>query len=142
MTTKLCLVELMDEDGNRKIVKAFGLDSIAWRLPTISYGRLKSEFSPQVQEKWTSLVSRPSGIVVDMLVGSEVINLHPVCLETRGNMVAKRSRFGMGYVLKRTSPDITTLHRLYFAETARAIRAGNFVRHEVNPLRFTQVRTI
>ena len=32
--------------------------------------------------------------------------------------------------------------RCTFAEAAGAIRVGNFVRHGVNPLRYTQVRTI
>ena len=113
MTTKLYLLELVGRDGTRNIVKAFGLDSITGKLQTIDYGKLKSEFSPQIQEKWTSLVSRPSGVVVDLLVGSEVINLHSVWLETRGNMMAKWSRFGVGYLLNRMSPEITTLHRLH-----------------------------
>ena len=56
VTTKLYLVELMDRNGDRKIVKAFGLDSITGKLPTINYGTLKNEFSPQVQEKWASPV--------------------------------------------------------------------------------------
>ena len=142
VTTKLYLVELVDRDGDRKIVKAFGLDSITGKLQTIDYGKLKSEFSPQIQEKWTSLVSRPSGVVVDLLVVSKVINLHPAQLETRGNMMAKRSRFGVGYLLNMTSPEITTSHRLHFAETAGAIRVGNFVCHMVNPLRHTQGRAV
>ena len=31
---------------------------------------------------------------------------------------------------------------LHFAETAGTIQAGNLVFHEINPLRYTQVRTI
>ena len=61
MTTKSYLEELTDKDGDMKIVKALGLDRIAGKLPTISYGRLKSEFNPQDQEEW-SLVSRPPEI--------------------------------------------------------------------------------
>ena len=41
-----------------------------------------------------------------------------------------------------TSPEIITSHGLHFAKAAGAIRVGNFVRHGVNPLRYTQVRTI
>ena len=142
MPTKLYLVELMDEDGDRKIVKAFGLDSITRKLPTINYGKLKNEFSPQVPEMWTSLVTRPSGVVVNLLLGSEVINLHSVCLKTRGNMMARWSRFVEGYLLNGTSHEIRTLHRLHFADAAGAIRVGNFVSHGVNPLRDTQPRTV
>ena len=57
VTTKLYLI---DRNSVSKIVKAFGLDSITGKLLSINYGKLKNEFSPQVQEKWTSLVSRPS----------------------------------------------------------------------------------
>ena len=50
--------------------------------------------------------------------------------------MAKRSRFGVGYVLNGTSPEITTSHRLDFAETA-----GAWFLHTVNPLQHTQDRT-
>ena len=57
-------------------------------------------------------------------------------------MMAKWSKFGVGYVLNATSPEIMTSHRLHFAKAAGAIQVGNFVRHGVNPLRYTQLRTI
>ena len=47
VTAKLYLVEFVDEDGDWKIVKAFGLDCITGKLPTINYGKLKSESSPK-----------------------------------------------------------------------------------------------
>ena len=92
--------------------------------------------------KWASLFSWPSGVVVDLLVGSEVINLHPVQLETRGNMMAKRSRLGVGYVLNGTSSEIRTSHRLHFPDTAEAIRVVNFVCQTVNPQKHNQVRAV
>ena len=45
-------------------------------------------------------------------------------------------------MLNGMSPEITTSHRLHFAETAGAIRVDNFVCHVVNPVRHTQVKTV
>ena len=67
-----------------------------------------------------SRISRPSEVVMDLLVGSEVIDLHPVQLETRGNMMAKMSSFGVSYVLNGTSPEITTSHPMRFGKTTGA----------------------
>ena len=47
VTTKLYLVELLDRDGVRRIVKAFGMDSIPGKLPTVNYENLKTKFSPR-----------------------------------------------------------------------------------------------
>ena len=41
VTTKLYLVELVDRDGNRKIVKAFGLDSITGSCRPSTTGSLR-----------------------------------------------------------------------------------------------------
>ena len=122
LTTKLYLVELVEKEGQKKVVKAFGLDSIAGKLPSVNYGELKKKFSLAIQEVWTSLTSRPSRLVVDLLVGIESISLHPVCLKTREDMVARWSRFGVGYVLKGTIPKLMTSNCLQFGETAAAIR--------------------
>jgi hypothetical protein len=102
--TRLYLVELLDKEGRRHVVKAFGLKNITGNMTSITYGNLRAEFSPAVQEVWASLTNRPSGVVVDLLVGSEAISLHPVCLELRGDMMATRSKFGEGYVLERDAP--------------------------------------
>ena len=67
-----------------------------------------------------SLILRPSGVAMDLLVGSNAIDLHPVQHETCGNMMARRLRFGVGYVLNGTSPEITTSHHLHFAQTSGA----------------------
>ena len=121
----------MNEDAERKVFKALGLDSIAGKLPTIIYRKLKGKFNPQDQEEWTSLVSRPPEMVTDLLVGSEDVNLHPVHLETQRNAAEKWSRFGVDYVLDGTSSEIAPPHHLHLAESAGA-----------NPLRYTQDRTI
>ena len=105
-------VELMDKEGRWHIVNAYGVDDIPsqhqppYRTYT-TYGNLKAEFSPEVQEVWASLTNRPSG-EIDLLVGSEAISLHPVGWELRGGMKALSSWFGEGYVLNGTHPEIST----------------------------------
>ena len=86
---------------------------------------LQQEFSPVVQIEWAKLSSRPTGDV-DLLIGSESIGLHPVALKIRGDMVVKRSRFGGGFVLNGTSPQLKTLNHLQFTEATETIRVRGF----------------
>ena len=58
-------------------------------------------------------------------------------LKTRGDMVAKGSRFGDGFVLNGSSLQLKTSNSLQFAEAAAAIRIRSF-EVSVNTLRFTQ----
>ena len=125
VNTKLYVIELVDKCGGRHVVRAFGLDNITGPLPSITYGSLKYEFSPAVQEVWEGLVSRPAGRSVDLLVGSESISLHPVCMEVSGNMMVRKSIFGDGFVLNGTHPELQTT-RVKFSDTAAAIRLGSF----------------
>ena len=104
INTKLYCVELLDMQGNRYLVKAFGLDSISGELPTITVDGIKLEFSAAVQEVWYKMV-RPTG-EVELLIGSEVAHIHPVQFETVGRMVVKKSIFGSGWVLNGAHDDI------------------------------------
>ena len=101
-------MELINKEKNTQVMKTFGLNSISGFLPKVRYGELKQEFSPAMQEEWAKLKCRPTGVFVDLLVGSESISLHPIVHETQGNMVAKRSRFGNGFLLNGTSPQLKT----------------------------------
>ena len=76
--TKLYCVELVDMQGDRYLLKAFGLDSISGELPTISVAGIKHEFSQEVQQNWDKM-SRPTG-EVGLLIGSEVAHIHPKLL--------------------------------------------------------------
>ena len=86
-------------------MKAFGLDAISGILPSVSLLAIKGEFSTHVQLNWSKM-ERPSGVEIDLLIGSEVAHLHPVQLETVGRMVIKSSIFGSGYVLNGASENI------------------------------------
>ena len=96
--TKLYCVELVDISGKRHLIKAFGLDSISGVLQSVNLDNIKADFSPAIKQSWDKL-KRPSGREIDLLIGSEVANLHPVPLETVGRMVVKSSIFGTGLVL-------------------------------------------
>ena len=119
--TRLYCVELLDREGNRHLVKAFGLDSISGELPTISLGGIKHEFSHAVQKIWDK-VQRDTGDV-DILIGSEVAHLHPVSFETVGKMVVKKSLFGSGWVLNGSHEGIVS-EQIKFEQTVQLLRSG------------------
>ena len=76
VNTKLYCVELVDMNGTRHLVRAFGLETLSGPLPIVSLRMIKGEFSVTVQVNWEKL-ARPSG-EVDLLIGSEMAHLHPV----------------------------------------------------------------
>ena len=63
-------------------------------------------FSPKIQGKWSSIQARPTG-QLDLLIGANVLGLHPVDLELRDNLRVKKSRFG-GHILTGSHPAVTT----------------------------------
>ena len=123
METMLYCVELLDREGVRHLVKAFGLDSLSGPLPTITLGGIKHEFSVAVRENWEKL-SRPEG-EIELLIGSEVAHLHPVHYETVGRMVVKTTIFGSGWVLNGAHENIEC-EQVMFDRTVQIIRGGSF----------------
>ena len=119
--TKLYCVELIDSEGRRHLIKAFGLDSISGELPTINLDGIKHEFSQEVQENWDK-VQRETG-EVDILIGSEVAHLHPTSFETVGKMVVKKSKFGSGWVLNGSHEGIVT-SQVKFGNSVQLMRSG------------------
>ena len=97
LETKLYCVELLDLDGKRHLVKAFGVESLSGPLPTICLDGVKYEFSTEVRANWEKM-NRPTG-EVDIMIGSEAAHLHPVHFETVERMVVKKTIFGTGWVL-------------------------------------------
>ena len=95
--TKLYCVELLDRHGHRHLIKAFGLESLSGPLPSINLEGIQNEFSGDIQQHWGDF-ARPIG-EIELLIGSEVANLHPQHFETVGGLVVKQSVFGTGWVL-------------------------------------------
>ena len=143
METKLYAIELLDREGNRNIIKAFGIESITGSPATVEFGDIKQEFSPEVQKHWDVLTSRPTDEVV-LLVGSEVASLHPKFVEASGDLVVKRSVFGGGWVFNGTHSKLN-VGKQEFSSEANAIRLGHFnIDQSINKMeiRYSQTREV
>ena len=90
--TRLYVVELLDSQGVIHMIRAFGIPEISRNIQAITIDTIKNQFSVEVQDNWNSL-QRPVG-KVDLLIGSEQAQLHPVHFETVGKMTVKKSIFG------------------------------------------------
>ena len=136
--TMLYLVELLDRNGGRRLVKAFGFDSISEPIGSVELSGIKFLFSAKMQERWIDWGTRPDG-AVQLLVGSEVAHLHPKFEEVVGNMVIKTSMFGTGLVLNGGHPSVHS-KRMEFDSTVAAIRQGKFMKVNRVSVKYTQVR--
>ena len=79
--TKLYVVELLTIWGERKMVRAFGMDKITERVPYICFDRVKHLFSDGVQNVWEKVARRPEG-AVELLVGAKVAIYFPATFES------------------------------------------------------------
>ena len=136
--TMLYMVELLDRDGARRLVRAFGFDNISEPMGNIELDGVKHMFSDEMQEKFLDWGVRPSG-QVELLVGSEVAHLHPTADETVENLVIRRSIFGTGLVLNGGHSSIRS-EKVKFDSTIGAIRQGKFVKVNRITVRYTQER--
>ena len=96
--TMLYMVELLDRKGVRRLVRAFGFDNISEPMGNIVLEGVKHMFSAKIQQQWEDWGIRPEGSV-ELLVGSEVAQLHPIAREVVDNLVIKTSEFGTGLVI-------------------------------------------
>ena len=85
---------LIDRWGGRRLVKAIGLDHLTEPSKQEDLTAVKEIF-PELD---LSDVTRP-GATVDVLLGLESVSLHPVAIETRGELRLMESQFGTGRVL-------------------------------------------
>ena len=134
LETKLYCLELLDEKGGRHLVKAFGLESISGELPSIMLDGIKHEFSKEVQRNWSKF-ARPVG-EIEVLIGSEVAQLHPVHHETVGKMLVKKSNFGTGWVLNGGHERIMC-GKVEFDGNVQVIRSGFFRSNKIT-ITYTQ----
>ena len=132
--TKLYCLELLDQEGARHLIKAFGLDSISGALPAIDLNGVKSMFSQEVKDNWDKL-ERPTG-EVELLIGNEMAHLHPVHFETRGSLVVKKSKFGGGWLLN-GGHDRIVCGPVEFSSSVQVIRCG-FYRSNKISVTYTQ----
>ena len=118
--TKLYVIELLTTVGERKLVRAFGMERISEKVPYICFQGVKHLFSAEVQEEWEKVTSRPVG-VIQLLVGAEVASYLPERHETQGELVVMKSVFGSGYAVFGSHPEIKA-ERVKFSEEVKMIR--------------------
>ena len=136
--TMLYIVELLDRDGTRRKIRAFGFDNISEPIGSVELEGIKYMFSTEMQNKWQDWGVRPDG-AVQLLVGSEVAHLHPRTEEIIDNLVIKSSIFGTGLVVNGGHPSINC-KRMEFDSTVAAIRQGKFARVNRANMMYTQIR--
>ena len=103
--TKLYCVEMLDNSGNRVLIRAFGVESISTVRNVVNILPVKERFSCEVQTQWGKISKRPKG-QVHILIGQEYAGYHPVPYEAHKNLVVYRSMFGNGWLLSGNDPDI------------------------------------
>ena len=118
--TKLYVVELLTEAGDRRLVRAFGVEKISQDTPYICFDGVKHLFSPALQADWERVTDRPTG-AIQLLIGAEVAGYLPEKLESTGNLVVLKSEFGRGYAMVGSHPDIAS-DRVKFSEEVQSIR--------------------
>ena len=118
--TKLYIVELLTTVGERKLVRAFGMERISERLPYICFHGVKHLFSVKVQDEWEKVTSRPLG-AIELLVGAEVASYLPEKLETQRELVVMKSAFGSRYAVFGSHPEIKA-ERVEFSKEVKMIR--------------------
>ena len=114
---------LFDLSNKRHLITVHEIESIA-NNPQNDVSGVKCLFSANIQTKWDSISQRPVG-EIDVLLGTNVLSMHPCDLECKGNLRVMSSSFGTGYILTGSHPCIKTDH-LIWSDSAAAIR------HSVN----------
>jgi hypothetical protein len=112
--TKLYVVELLTSQGERKLVRAFGMEWISERVPYICFDGVKHMFSQKLQNEWDKVIARPVE-AIELLVGAEVASYLPEKMETVGELVIMKSIFGMGYAVFGSHSEIKVM-RVQFSE--------------------------
>ena len=120
--TKLYCIELVDNAGNRVLIRAFGVENISEIRNVVNVEQMKENFSPEVQSQWGKIKKRPKG-KVHILVGQEYAGFHPVPYEAQGNLVVYRSMFGQGWLLSGNNPCID-VEKYKFGEEVAALRVS------------------
>ena len=118
--TKLYVVELLTCKGDRRLVRAFGMERISQDIPFISVEGVKHLFSKKLQADWGKINDRPRG-AIQLLIGAEVAGYLPEKLESADNLVVLKSEFGSGYALVGTHPNIVA-DKIVLTEEVQSIR--------------------
>ena len=134
--TKLYVVELITSNGDKKFVRALGMERISENIPCLDLNGIKHYFSEEVQKEWMAISQRPTG-QIELLVGSEVAGIHPVPHETAGDLVVMKSIFGDGWTMYGHHPDLNCC-RIEFSSEVSTIRLGGIKLSPCGAVNFTR----
>lgn len=122
--TKLYVVELLTNKGERKIIRALGVENISGEIPEIKLDGVKQFFSQNLSDQWEAVTKRPKG-QIQLLIGSERAGIHPRGVETVEDLIISESMFGNGWAIhghhNKVVGDYVT-----FNEDVSAIRTGGY----------------
>ena len=91
-------VPLYDKNNRDYEIRAYEIESISNDISPNDLSGVKHLFSKKVQQKWKSIENRPAG-AIELLIGTNVLGLHPRDHECKGNLKVMSSLFGSGFLL-------------------------------------------
>ena len=92
---KLYNLVLVDKERRQLHIQAIGIDKLSGTFSKVKVTGIEKCFDSQITNED---LAREKGNL-DLLVGTDLAELHPVPVETKGKLVLLRSRFGSGWTL-------------------------------------------
>ena len=123
-------VPLIDNTNVQHIITAYEVENISENILEVDVAGVKHLFSSSVQDQWDSVQGRPTG-PLDLLVGANVLGLHPYDHESCENMRIKKSIFGAGLILTGSHPAISS-QKIIWSEDVNHIRLSSFPAADVS----------
>ena len=117
-------LELLNRRGERRIIKAYGVDRISDVITEVDFGNAKEKFSKDVRMFWKEITSRPHGKPIQLLVGSEKAAFMPTRVETADNLVVLNTEFGAGWGIYGYDEAISSVQPEFSAEVQCIRRSG------------------
>ena len=117
---------LYDKTNTKHVITVHDIDQIASN-PKNDVSEVKKLFSSKVQAVWCEISERPVGDI-DVLIGNNILGIHPRDFECEMNLRVKSSLFGSGFVLTGSHPSIKSDEIVWSEEVAA-------LRHSVNHIK-------
>ena len=148
LETHLYWLELLNNDGERCVVFALGMESITSDVAAVEMDGVKHLFSGETVERWSELSNRPTG-EVDCLLGSDYAGYFPTkILQQTGHLVMAESPLCPNMVAVGTHPSLSEQHCAWNPDVL-AVRSATSSHHiswgaapSVSPLSLTSNYTV
>ena len=99
------LIPLYDNNNECHFITAYEVETISNDICEVDISGVKHLFSSEIQDRWSLLEDRPTG-EIELLLGTNVLKLHPFDYNLTDNMKVLSSIFGSGFVLTGSHPAI------------------------------------